>query len=126
MTFSGNTPLYPAFAQAKKLLEDMGFEINEKKTRFISCGNRQSVTGLTVNHKVTVSRDYKRRLRQEVHYALTYGIEDAWLRADNGRVTGTPDQYGNRLLGQINYVLQIAPDNHWFHETLRDLRTEWA
>lgn len=121
MTFSGDRPLYPAYARAKKLLEDMGFDINEKKTRFISCGNRQSVTGLTVNDRVTVNRDYKRRLRQEVHYALTYGMEDAWRRADYGRVTGSPDQYRNRLLGQLGYVLQIEPNNRWFQDALRDL-----
>ena len=126
MVFSGDTPLYPAYARAKRLLEDMGFEIHEKKTRFISRGSRQGVTGLTVNDKVAVDGHYKRRLRQEVHCALKYGIEDAWLRVDGGLDTATPGRYRHRLLGQMNYVLQIEPNNRWFSEALRELRERWA
>ena len=48
------------------MLYDMGLTLNEKKTHFITNAGRQSVTGLTVNEKVSVVSDYKRKLRQEI------------------------------------------------------------
>lgn len=55
MTFSSDKPLFVVYQKAKTILEEMGFELNEKKTRFVTNANRQSVTGLTVNEKVAVS-----------------------------------------------------------------------
>ena len=65
MTFSSDRPLFAVYQKAKSMLEAMGFELNERKTRFVTRANRQSVTGLTVNEKVSVSGDYKRGRRQE-------------------------------------------------------------
>lgn len=116
MTFSSDRPLFPVYEKAKAMLEDMGFELNEKKTRFITNATRQSVTGLTVNEKVSVSGEYKRRLRQEVYYALKFGLGDA-------------RQYPH-LIGKLCYVLQIEPHNPWFRDALKKLeqqnRTEGA
>ncbi|HAL19618.1 MAG TPA: RNA-dependent DNA polymerase, partial [Ruminococcaceae bacterium] len=77
MTFSADISLYPVFKRAKDMLENTGFELNENKTRFINSNNRQSVTGITVNEGLSVSADYKHRLRQEVYYALKYGLTDS-------------------------------------------------
>ena len=64
LTFSADVPLYPVYAKAKSFLEDMGFEINRKKTCFVTVASRQSVTGLVVNgDKPTVSRQTRRQLR---------------------------------------------------------------
>lgn len=125
MTFSSNEPLYQVYRKVKGMLDEMGFELNEKKTHFITNINRQSVTGLTVNEKVTVSKDYKRKLRQEVHYVLKYGLTDCIIHSCkteymfNDRVNA--EDYFYHLLGQINYVLQIEPENTWFNEKLKEL-----
>lgn len=63
------------------MLEKMGMELNEQKTRFINSNNRQTVTGLTVNEKLSVSADYKRALRQEIYYALKYGLTDSMIHS---------------------------------------------
>lgn len=120
LTFSGDVPLYGVFRKAKSLLEEMGFEVNENKTRFITASDRQIVTGLTVNEKVSVPSDYKRKLRQEVYYVLKHGIVNTVFFTENedfitdGFVD--KDKYFQCLIGKVNYVLQIEPDNKFFSE----------
>lgn len=116
MTFSSDKPLYHVFEKVKKMLEDMGMEINEKKTRFVTNASRQTVTGLTVNEKVSVSREYKRELRQDVYYALKFGFEN-----DKGM---DAKQYKHHLIGKVRYVLQIEPDNNWFSQALWKLKNK--
>ena len=111
LTFSADRPLYDVYNKAVSLLESRGFTVNESKTRFITRAGRQTVTGLVVNEKTGVAADYKRRLRQELHYAVTYGIADAAARV---QFEGTPRNYAHRLLGQLNFVLRFDPQNQWF------------
>ena len=103
----------------------MGCDVNETKTHFITNAGRQSVTGLTVNEKVSVPAGYKRLLRQEIYYALRFGLADSILRGGRAvlRTDGVPDteRYRQQLLGRIQYVLQIEPENHWFREAKQKL-----
>ncbi len=144
ITVSGDENLYLAYEKAKRMLTKMGFLLNAKKTHFLSNANRQTVTGLTVNEKISVPADYKRKLRQEVYYALKYGLED--IVTDrfppddfieyNGelfpyRPQLTPtilrreiEQYRNELVGKINYVLSIEPRNRYFREAKEKLKYE--
>lgn len=125
LTFSADCPLEEAWEKAGDLLRDMGFSLNEKKIRFLTRATRQQVTGLTVNEKVSVPNDYKRALRQELHYALRYGLSDAILA---GKRTAflregqpEPERYRAHLLGRVQYVLQIEPENKWFQEAKMQL-----
>lgn len=128
MTFSSDKPLYPVYEKVKSMLYDMGFTLNEKKTRFVTSAGRQSVTGLTVNEKVAVSSDYKRKLRQEIYYALKFGLEDSirFAKRTEFMRDGVPDaeRYAQHLIGKANYILQIEPENRWFRETLE--RLQWT
>ena len=123
------------------MLTKMGFLLNAKKAHFLSNANRQTVTGLTVNEKISVPADYKRKLRQEVYYALKYGLEDivtARYPPDefieyNGELLPYRPQlpptilrrevehYRNELVGKINYVLSIEPGNRYFREAKEKL-----
>ena len=129
LTFSSDKPLYHVYQKVKKKLEDYGFEVNESKTHFLTNGNRQTVTGLTVNEKVSIPIDYKRQLRQDVYYAVKFGLGDSIRRGNKPYLTHrqTPDvdRYYNHLKGQLNYVLQIEPDNHWFAKAKEDLRRQY-
>ena len=126
MTFSSDRPLFAVYQKAKFMLETMGFELNEKKTRFVTNANRQSVTGLTVNEKVAVSKEYKRQLRQDIYYALKFGPEDSILHANRMEFIDDSgpdaDRYLNHLIGKLNFVLQIEPDNQWFRDALEKIK----
>ena len=125
LTFSADHPLFAVYSKAKNMLAEMGFDLNETKTHFITNAGRQSVTGLTVNEKVSVPAGYKRLLRQEIYYALRFGLADSILRGGRAvlRTDGVPDteRYRQQLLGRIQYVLQIEPENHWFREAKQKL-----
>lgn len=127
LTFSGDVSLYPVYEKAKSMLEAMGFELNAKKTHFITNATRQSVTGLTVNKKVTVSSEYKRLLRQECHYAIRFGLKSAIfysMRPDFISKDGIlEEKYRNHLLGRVRYVLQIEPENTAFIKYLQALKS---
>ncbi len=135
MTFSADKPLYQVYEKAKAMLEEMGFALNEKKTRFVTRANRQSVTGLTVNEKVAVPRDYKRRLRQELYYTLKFGAKEAMhmkpaadFRAQmrskprSSQKRNRELQYLDHLQGKLHFILQIEPENRWFQDAAEQLR----
>ena len=61
MTFSADRPLYGVYKKVKTMLREMGFELNESKTHFISNADRQTVTGLVVNEKLSIPSSYKRK-----------------------------------------------------------------
>lgn len=125
ITVSGNRPLYAAYQKAKGLLENMGFELNEKKTRFVTAAHRQTVTGLTVNQGIGVTADYKRNLRQAVYYTVKFGAADHIRQRNLTRfmVNGVPqtERYLAHLEGQIRYVLSVEPDNRAMVKLLADL-----
>lgn len=128
LTFSSDRPLYPAYRRAKKLLEWMDFEINEEKTHFITSAGRQQVTGLVVNDKLDVSSDYRRKLRQEIHYVLKFGAQDAFSRSSD-RIS-EPDltlrRYLLRLIGKTEHVLRIRKDDSFFLDAKHRLADEVA
>lgn len=130
MTFSSDKPLYSVYRKAKAMLNEMGFEINETKTHFVTNANRQSVTGLTVNEKVAVSSDYKRKLRQDIYYALKFGFSDSIMRSGKDKfiTESGADAYGYycHLVGRVKYVLQIEPQNKWFNNAFIKLRIAYV
>ena len=124
MTFSSDKPLFHVYTKAKSFLANMGFELNKKKTRFITNTSRQTVTGLVVNEKVLIPKEYKRNLRKDIYYFLKYETGDKTF------VNSNLDYYGyiHSLLGRTTYVLSIESDNEYFKnakkELLKKLNTE--
>ena len=130
ITVSGNDPLYPAYCVAKDMLTKMGFELNEHKTHFITNASKQTVTGLTVNEKVNVNVDYKQELRQELYYAIKFGIPSVVDRqkmkqyiVPSNPLKGYISYYTN-LMGRLDYVLSIEPDNDYFIDAKKELREQ--
>lgn len=126
LTFSADVPLYAVYLKATDMLCRRGFAVNESKTVFVTNASAQRVTGLTVNEKVAIPREYKQRLRQEVYYALRFGLADSLMRGNKQEyiLCGRPDvrRYYNHLNGQMQYVLQIEPQNQWFATACAELR----
>lgn len=57
----------------ERIINEHGFHLNEDKTRLSHRSQRQRITGLVVNHRVTVSRDYVRGLRNLLYIWNRYG-----------------------------------------------------
>lgn len=120
MTFSGEFDAAEVKAKVNGFLNAMGFSLNRKKTRVLKHSSRMTVTGIVVNVKAQVSRDYRRRLRQEIYYCEKYGIGEHLKKMGyEPYLSEFPNgerKYLNGLLGRCSYVLLVNPDDLWFQE----------
>ena len=75
ITFSGDKTIRDCQFFITKIVNDEGFEINDKKTRIAYKYQRQEVTGIIVNDgKLRVNKKYKRKIYQEIYYCTKFGI----------------------------------------------------
>ena len=108
MTFSGDFEPAEVIRFVRVELKKMGFLLNEQKTRIQHTGQRQSVTGIVVNEKLSIPADYRRKLRQELYYCRKFGIQEHLQKIG---LEIPEETYRMQLLGKANYVLQIHPDD---------------
>lgn len=64
----------------KMIIADQHFIFNDKKTRLQKSNERQEVTGLVVNEKVNVVREYVRDIRNLLYIWKRYGYEQAYAK----------------------------------------------
>lgn len=118
ITLSADEPLGQAYCYVKKLLAKNGFFLNKRKTHFVKNTYRQSVCGIVVNEKPQVSKAYRRKLRQELHYLYKFGARDVIIHNQLHEYilgdTTLNAKYMQHLMGKINFVLQIDPQNREF------------
>lgn len=74
ITISGGIDIYNKLNTIIKIINQYGFEVNAKKTRISYKHQRQKVTGIIVNEKLSVPRNFVRTLRQEIHYCKKFGV----------------------------------------------------
>lgn len=133
--------------KVRGFLQVYGFELNNKKTRILARNVRQSVTGIIVNEKAQVSREYRRALRQELYYCRKFGVE-SHLRRKYAECDGSKERTGKQneniefdetknfeqkilcrkylqnLLGKINYVCLVNPEDAEFQKAKKEV-LEW-
>lgn len=114
MTFSTNRELNSNKLRASRELESFlseleelivssGFEINPEKTRLSNNMQRQEVTGLVVNKKINVKREYVKNTR-----AMAFQLyKDGAFEID--KKLGTLDQ----LTGRFAFIFQIEQYNNY-------------
>jgi retron-type reverse transcriptase len=95
LTFSGDdvASAHALHRLAARVLKEEGFTLNSAKTRLMRRGRRQSVTGVTVNEVLGVSREERRRMRAALHQ-----LRMAQQRGDNEPGVAA------RLEGKLAYV----------------------
>jgi len=108
MTFSGDFDAEEVIALVQGELGKQGLLLNRQKTRIQRPGVRQSVTGVVVNERPHTPAGYRRAIRQELYYCQKYGVADHLKRIES---PDTPELYLQRLLGRVNYALQIDPSD---------------
>lgn len=125
ITFSSNKNIYlneKFLIDLKKVVNDQGFNINEKKTRLQSYAQRQEVTGVIVNTKPNLKRTYIKKLR-----AMLYNWENKGLKYCQNKLTiHYPNEKGfirnkvvpdfeNVLQGKIQFLGMIrGKDDHYY------------
>lgn len=120
LTFSGEFDAGRLKKRVAGYLQTKGFALNRAKTRIASRHQQQLVTGVVVNQKLQTTRNYRRSLRQELYYCRKWGFAEH-LRYKQDEIYLTMGESGTRryvqsLLGKVNYVLQINPQDEAFQE----------
>lgn len=109
LTFSGNFDPEPIIQFIAKELKAVKLSLNEAKTKIMKKNVQQMVTGVVVNEKMQISRKERQNLRLELHYLTTFGPES------HKKATGnTKANYIHHVLGRINYLLMLNPDDKEF------------
>ena len=108
MTFSGDFDPAEVIRLVRLELKKLGFLLNEQKTKVQRPSQQQSVTGIVVNEKLSIPADYRRNLRQELYYCRKIGIREHLQKTG---LEIPEDAYQMQLLGKVNYVLQVHPDD---------------
>lgn len=130
MTFSSMHNVYQEGSDFRKEIEhiitEQGFTINEKKTRLQCDGERQEVTGLTVNEKVNVARKYTRDLRCILHvwekegYGKAYAYFYPMYKRDKGYIKKGEPVMENVIDGKLNYLRMVkGSDNSTYLKLLK-------
>lgn len=117
MTFSSMHNVYQEESEfrceIKRIIEEQGFKMNEKKTRLLRDGQRQEVTGLTVNSVVNVSRKYISDLRWLLHiwekegYAKAYSLFYPKYKKEKGYIKKGEPVMENVIGGKLNYLRMV-------------------
>ena len=108
MTFSGDFDPAEVIRFIRLELKKMGFLLNEQKTKIQRPGRQQTVTGIVVNERLSIPTDYRRKLWQELYFCRKFGIREHLQKIG---LEILEDTYRMQLLGKVNYVLQVHPDD---------------
>ena len=79
ITFSSDKQVFHGkfLRKLNGIIESEGFMINDSKVRLQNQGERQVVTGITVNKGTNVSHEYIQELRMYLYYIEQYGLNKA-------------------------------------------------
>ena len=113
ITFSGMSNLFAEEGKFCKALrhiieQEEHFVVNDAKTRLCHRGMRQEVTGLTVNEKANVSRQYVKNIRTMLHKWEMFGYE------------GVQENNRNILAGKLLYLKMVKGETDSTYRKLHE------
>lgn len=110
IAFSGDfDPAELKIIVSKELDALGGLKLNKEKTKLMLSSQQQIITGVVVNKKLQVKRQERNELRQILFYIKKFGLEDHMRRA---KIENS--NYLLHLLGKINFILFMNPDDREF------------
>lgn len=127
LTFSSN---YPKIAEEVFIniiyqrCEKLGFTVNKAKSRIQRSSERQSVTGLVVNRKVSVKKKYYRTTKAMLHNWKTLGYEKADAKFKKTYKKGDNFNLANVLLGRIEFIGMVNNHKLPLHERKSQLLSD--
>ncbi|WP_392564400.1 reverse transcriptase domain-containing protein [Orbus wheelerorum] len=126
ITFSFNQPPHPALVEnldnglykignnLNEIVESCGFLINKQKFRLQKKSQRQEVTGLIVNKKVNVNRNYLRITRSMIHKWCKdkNKASEEFVKVNNPNIkisnlNQKVDIFRNHIYGRLSFIRMI-------------------
>lgn len=128
MTFSSMRNYYQDNSsfrvEIKRIIEEQGFVMNDKKTRLFRDSQRQEVTGLTVNENVNLTKKYIRDIRAILHLWEKEGYEKAYARfypiykKEKGYIKKGEPIMENVIEGKLNYMRMVKGERNATYKKL--------
>jgi RNA-directed DNA polymerase len=107
MTFSGNAISWNFVSAVDRIASDEGFSVNRKKTRLIQADRAKIITGVSISSgEARLPRRAVRDIKNEAYNILRNGLDQHAERTSNFDPIAI-----ERLLGRINFWLQVEPTN---------------
>ena len=120
LTFSGNN-INPGFVlpAVKKIVNEEGFAVKRKKTRFIGRKKRKIITGISVSSgkKLTIPKAKKREIRKNVYFILTKGLAE-----HQKYIQSTDPIYLKRLICYLSFWKMVEPENKYVTDSIIALK----
>jgi putative intracellular protease/amidase len=108
LTFSANNKSNQDIARllwlVKRVIKEEGFTVHPKKTHIMRKSNRQEVTGIVVNKKLSVNRKKLRNFK-----SLLYQIESSDFTNKHWNGVTAPDQLMNTVKGYADFLAMVMP-----------------
>jgi retron-type reverse transcriptase len=118
LTFSGEELPKNLFEIIVRELAAEGLSINEGKTVLSGAGGRKIITGISISSgELKLPRRYQRELRKQVHFVVSRGIH-----AHGEAIENKDPLLLDRLLGKVNFWLQVSPESKGAIEANQKLR----
>lgn len=109
IAFSGSIIPVTFIKYVEEIAKDCNYKIKQSKTRLYSEGGSKVIAGVSLaTGKPRIPREYRRKLRQELHFVEKYGLK-GHMNHNKIRKANYPES----LLGKVNYWLFIEPDNEF-------------
>lgn len=100
---------------ASKILLQGGFSLNHEKTQLKLAGAKKILVGVSISTGyLKAPKEFKRKLRAQIYELEKFGENLSVIKRFDPLVY-------ERVLGRINYLLQIEPDNKYALEKKRVL-----
>ncbi|MDY0081171.1 MAG: reverse transcriptase family protein [Ignavibacteriaceae bacterium] len=109
ITFSGKFENLPKLSFIKRVISSENFHINWSKVRKFKKGQKQIVTGLLINERIRIPKKFKKEIYRHLHFCIKFGAKQHfdYLKTNHNLDKGFQKDW---LLGKINYVNAIEPD----------------
>lgn len=117
LTFSTNNKKFLVtisifYSELSKEIKQAGFEINNDKTRLQFHDSKQEVTGITVNKKLNVDRNYYKNTKAMAHNLYTQGSFK--INGEDGTI--------NQLEGRFAFINQLVRYNNKLDNESHNIR----
>lgn len=119
LAFSGDFHRNNLIMYVKKELRKLGLMTNNKKTKIMRQNQQQIISGLIVNQKVQVPKSNRNKIRNEMFYIMKFGIKSHMEKTNQIKTN-----YVKHLIGKVNYILSINPDDKEFQGYKKTLYDE--
>lgn len=115
LAFSGDEIPVIFIDYISNIIKSCGFRINDKKTLLQQKNNRKRIiTGISISdNEIKIPREYKRKLKQEIHFIRKFGISSHMRRQKIKNI-----DYLSSIIGKVRFWLSVEPKNQFAIDAL--------